>query len=353
MGASVFLNIDQTNPYNMNKIRSRYLSIAAFLVLGTACQKKTTEKPADDPSKVKVVSDYEQEMRTFIQDISAYARQQAPGFLIVPQDGLALLTSNGDTTGTPVASYLAAINGVGQEEVYYGYDNEDDVATPTSIKNAYLRMCRLAKRNGKQALVTDYATTASKINASYANNFSNGFISYAATSRELDNIALTTPYNVHAGNVTSLNDAKNFLYLINPHTYNSKTQFLNALKATNFDVLILDAFFNDDSVPLTAADVQSLKTKANGGKRIVLAYMSIAQAEDYRWYWNPNWLQNPPAWLVTAEDPAWEGDYNVRFWMQGWKDLIVGNDACYTKKLLNAGFDGAYLDLYDYQYWEN
>jgi len=52
----------KTNPYNMNKIRSGYLPIAAFLVLGTACQKKTTEKTEDDSSKVKVVTDYDQEI---------------------------------------------------------------------------------------------------------------------------------------------------------------------------------------------------------------------------------------------------------------------------------------------------
>jgi len=336
----------------MNTIRTRYLSIAAFLVLGTACQKKTAEKETDKKITPAAL-DYEQEMRTFIQDISSFARQQKPGFLIVPQDGLSLLTNTGDSTGTPVTSYLAAINGVGQEEVYYGYDNNDDATTPASARNAYLRMLHVAQNNGKRALVTDYCTTASKISNSYTSNAANGFISYAATHRELDNFATTAPYNVNAANITSLDSARNFLYLINPQTYNNKAQFLNALKGTNFDVLILDAFFNDSTAPLTPADVQSLKTKANGGKRIVLSYMSIAQAEDYRSYWNPNWLKNPPAWLVTTVDPDWAGDYNVRYWMADWKKIIYGNNTSYTQKLLDAGFDGAYLDLYDYQVWEN
>jgi cysteinyl-tRNA synthetase len=142
--------------------------------------------------------------------------------------------------------------------------------------------------------------------------------------------------------------------MVKRRTQNAEcSEFLTALKATNFDVLILDAFFNDDSNPLTAAEVQSLKTKTNGGKRIVLAYMGIAQAEDYRWYWDTNWIKNPPAWLDVNEDPEWEGDYNVRFWMPEWKSIIYGNSTSYTQKLVNAGFDGAYLDLYDYQYWEN
>src|SRR5687768_15694554 len=107
-------------------------------------------------------------------------------------------------------------------------------------------MLRFAESNGKPALVTDYCTTPWKIDSSYVWNFRKGFASYAATARELDNIATTTPYNVHAGDVNRLSDAKNFLYLINPHSYLNltKQQFVNKLDSTNFDVLILDGFFN-------------------------------------------------------------------------------------------------------------
>lgn len=349
------LHIETTNPYNMNKIPSRWLFLAAFLVLGTACKKSADDaispQKEKDASRMAVV-DHVQEMRTFIKDISAYARANKPGFLIVSQDGLPLLTSTGDSTGTPDTAYLNAIDAVGQEEVYYGYNNVDDATTPAADRNAYLKMLRYAERKGKPALVTDYCYTTSKVNASYANNFSNGFISYAATQRELDIISTNAPYNVHAGNINTLADAKNFLYLINPHTYTSKSQFLTDLKATNFDVLILDGFFNDDAAPLTAADVQSLKTKANGGKRIVLAYVAIGHAEDYRAYWKEEWLTNPPAWLDIAEDEDWEGNYMVRYWMADWKKIVYGNDTSYIKKFTNAGFDGAYLDLYDYTYWE-
>lgn len=91
----------------MIKIRTRYLWVAAFLVLGAACQKKAATDPEKESGKEtsNAVIDYEQEMRTFIQDISSWSRQQKPGFLIVPQDGLTLLTTNGDTTGTPETIY--------------------------------------------------------------------------------------------------------------------------------------------------------------------------------------------------------------------------------------------------------
>ena len=332
----------------MKKIHTRYAGIAMIcLSVMTGCNKKGN---ADD-DKSKAPSDYQQEMRTFIQDLSAYAKQQKPGFLIVPQDGLSMLTDNGDSTGTPVAPFLQAIDGVAQEEVYYGYENNDDAATPAAVTRSYVGLCNVAKANQKRVLVTDYCFSTNKVNTSYTKNAANGYISYAASQRELDVVSTRTPYNVNNRNITSLDSAKNFLYLINTQNFRSKKALLDTLKKTNFDVLVLDAYYEDSSMPLTVADVNALKTKANGGRRLVLSYMAIGQAEDYRWYWNPQWTTNPPAWLVPAEDPDWEGNYNIRFWMPEWKQIIYGNDQSYTKRLLNAGFDGAYLDLYDYEYW--
>src|SRR6185503_19734624 len=112
----------------MKKIHALHGSIAMIcLLVAAGCNKK-----GDPGAKKNAALAYHQEMRTFIQDISAWAKQQQPGFLIVPQDGLSLLTTTGDSTSPVVASYMQAINGVAQEEVYYGYDNNDDDPTPAN-----------------------------------------------------------------------------------------------------------------------------------------------------------------------------------------------------------------------------
>ena len=153
----------------MNKNRTRYLWIAAFLVFGTACKKSAGEDAGikeKEALHINAAVDHVEEMITFIEELSAYARQHKPGFLIVSHDALPLMTSTGDSTGTPDTDYLNAIDGVGQEEVYYGYNNIDDATTPTSARNAYLRMLRFAQRHGKRALVTDYCTSGTKVNTS-------------------------------------------------------------------------------------------------------------------------------------------------------------------------------------------
>ena len=89
-----------------------------------------------------------------------------------------------------------------------------------------------------------------------------------------------------------------------------------------------------------------------GGEKIVLCYMSIGQAEDYRFYWQPEWKENPPAWLAEP-DPDWSGDYWVRFWDPDWQAIIYGSPESYLDRILELGFDGVYLDRVDaYQYWE-
>ena len=71
----------------------------------------------------------------------------------------------------------------------------------------------------------------------------------------------------------------------------------------------MDLFFNDGT-PFTSSEIAQIKNKANGGKRLVLAYMSIGEAEDYRYYWQKDWERNKPSWL-DAENPDWPGNYKV------------------------------------------
>ncbi len=80
--------------------------------------------------------------------------------------------------------------------------------------------------------------------------------------------------------------------------------------------------------------------------------MSIGEAEDYRYYWNENWIANPPDWLA-GENPDWEGNYKVKYWYSEWQNIIYGNNSSYLKKIIDAGFDGVYLDIIDaYEYFD-
>jgi cysteinyl-tRNA synthetase len=102
------------------------------------------------------------------------------------------------------------------------------------------------------------------------------------------------------------------------------------------DLVVIDSSSND--APFTVAQVERMKVKPDGSRRIVISYMSIGEAENYRWYWS----QRSSSWL-GPENPKWRGNYGVRFWDHAWQEIIF----TYTDRILAAGFDGVYLDKVD------
>lgn len=297
-------------------------------------------------------TEFKQRMRDFVIGISEYAKATDPTFAIIPQNGIELVSSNADGSGQPHTAYLNAIDANGQEDLLYGYDN-DDQATSTEVQ-AYLKeFLDISKNAGNMIFVTDYCSTTSKMEDSYLENKNSGYVSFAASQREL-NIIPGFPDPIHQENntvVTTLTKVKNFLYLINPDGFATKTDFIHAVTATNYDLLIMDLFFTDGST-FTASEINELKNKANGGKRLVISYMSIGESEDYRYYWQASWNTAKPAWM-DAENPDWPGNFKVKYWHAEWQSIIYGNDGSYLKKILDAGFDGVYLDIIDaFEFYE-
>ena len=312
-----------------------------FLTIG--CRKK----------EVPQVS-YANEMRNLVIEISNAAKAVDPDFIIIPQNGAALVTNSRNKDEDLALAYLAAIDGQGQEDLYYGYDR-DNKATPEDVTNDLNYYLTLLEANGVEVLAIDYCKDQEKVLDSYTKNETNNYISFVANERNLTNIPDYT-VNVHNENdadVTSLSEAKNFLYLINAtEEFATKETFLSALNKTNYDLVLIDRDFNDERY--SSAEIEALKWKANGGRRLVIAYMSIGEAEDYRSYWKKEWgkFKTSPEWLYK-ENKLWRGNYKVFYWMESWKSILYGNEDAYLTSLLNVGFDGTYLDIIDaYEYYE-
>jgi cysteinyl-tRNA synthetase len=305
-----------------------------------------------DDNNLDNETEFKQKMREFVIGISQYSKAIKPNFLIVPQNGIELVSSNGDISGQPHTAYLNAIDANGQEDLFYGYDNDDQATS--SIDNSYLReLLNISKNAGNTIFVTDYCSTQSKMTNSYLENLNAGYISFSANQRELNNIP-TFPNSIYQENnavVNNLSQVKNFLYLINPANFTSKSEFITAVTSTNYDLLIMDLFFKDET-QFTSSEITQLKNKANGGKRLIISYMSIGEAENYRYYWQPNWNTNKPSWLDT-ENPNWAGNYKVKYWNTEWQNIIYGNNNSYLKKIIDSNFDGVYLDIIDaFEYYE-
>jgi len=113
---------------------------------------------------------------------------------------------------------------------------------------------------------------------------------------------------------------------------------------STFDLVVID-YSSDGAATGKWTSEQISLMKASGKK--VLAYLSIGETEDYRFYWASSWSTNPPVWL-GPENPNWPGNYKVRYWDLDWQEIIKG----YLDEIVLQGFDGIYLDIIDaYYYW--
>ena len=117
--------------------------------------------------------------------------------------------------------------------------------------------------------------------------------------------------------------------------------------SNQYDLLVVD-YSRDgaESERFTPAEVERMKQRPNGRPRLILSYMSIGEAENYRYYWRPGWHQNTPSWLLS-ENKQWKGNFIVKFWDREWKRIVFEGAESYLKKIVDAGFDGVYLDRVD------
>ena len=161
--------------------------------------------------------------------------------------------------------------------------------------------------------------------------------------------------------------------------------YIRELAASEWDAFYIDAHFNGGA--LTKDEVEQLKWKPRGGRRQVIAYLSIGTAELYRWFVDPvmvdeerrSFLQGAvedgkfiparerlrnadiPNWILW---PAYSGQYadesTPLWWHPEWRDIIVRGGSPYKNptynnshfadgrssidRIVDMGFDGAYLD---------
>ena len=137
-----------------------------------------------------------------------------------------------------------------------------------------------------------------------------------------------------------------FAYILQADSFaKTKSAAVAQLKESGRDWIVLDAAFADDT-PWDQADLDTIRSGKAGRK--VVAYLSIGEAEEYRPYWQSEWVSNgkrtadAPVWL-GIENPEWKGNYQVKYWNADWQKLMLPaiDDA------MAHGFDGVYLDVVD------
>ncbi|MCK9151069.1 endo alpha-1,4 polygalactosaminidase [Methanobacterium alcaliphilum] len=139
------------------------------------------------------------------------------------------------------------------------------------------------------------------------------------------------------------------------------------LAASKYDLLVIEPTqtVKDEGSFNTQKIINRLKrSKAHDGihRKLVLAYINIGEAEDYRgyWKWSKTWVKGKskpkdwPSYILTPDPQGWGGNYPVAYWDGRWKDIVLYGKNQKTNpywkyrslvdEVLKAGFDGVYLD---------
>lgn len=304
--------------------RSVYISLFLIAVL-CGCDDKT---PPDD-----ITDEYAVRMQQFVVDIANYARTEREGFIIIPQNGVELAFNGTDPAAGINRTYLQAIDGIGVEELFYD--------GTLSIDAERLSMLKMLEGSVK-VMVSDYVLNPAHLSDAIARSLNEGFIAFPRSADNYEyGIIPASITGENANDILKLSDAVNYLYLISSDRFSDRQSMLRSIAATNYDVVLTDPYF--DGVPLTSAEIGDIGTKANGGKRLVIAYLNIGAAENWRPYWQPDWKKGDPEWLKKNYD-GYSDEIWVEYWNDEWRKIIFGNGSSCVKKAIDAGFDGIYLD---------
>jgi cysteinyl-tRNA synthetase len=152
--------------------------------------------------------------------------------------------------------------------------------------------------------------------------------------------AVTPPAPVPAGELPSLDDVSQWLYILD---VDLEPDTVDQIAASDHDMVVLDFIpseENNTDYPM-AEVVEQLHNAPH--PKLVIAYIDIGQAEEFRTYWEEGWGIGDPEWIVGEDPDGWVGNFPVAFWYDEYREIWLGESGI-LQQILDCGFDGVYLD---------
>ncbi len=298
--------------------------------------------------------DRREQMRALITAIASTARAERPDFIVVTQNGLDLMTEDGGPDAPMAEDYTSVLNGVSQEGVSFGDMGNCD-PTPRAEHREKLAYLVRARRAGLAVMLTDYCDRDRAVEQAGAIAAMRGFISFVSrdTDHSLSSVPPAPARKAKAGDVNRLVEAQNYLYLLDPEKFARVEDLVGAVSRSDFDVVVIDAFFGGDR-PFSAADVARMRRKPSGGRRLALAYLNVGAVETWRYYWQTGWRTGNPSWIGATYSKKYSDEFWAHYWRAECHDIIYKSSSSYLKIVMDQGFDGVFLDNIDaYEIFED
>lgn len=307
----------------------------------------------DPPYKILPtdIPDLRAPVREVINILTEYAHKRDPNFKVFIRGGeflatqtqrdldLALLRSKpGDSItqmaqlplGTPHKRFVRNIAGIVLDQRYCApVTNTLDDAGLARLKALDLKL--IAFERCADAKAAEEAHKKGQADGVWVATTDQGAHPFGTVPRE-------RPANETAAKIQTLDQVRSLLVALEPYGYERMEDWLRPLINNNYDLLIVEPFFNGN-MALTKEHVTRLKSKALGGQRLVMAHLTLGLAQDTLPYWKDDWKVGNPAFL-TGYFPGQSGLYWVNIQDKAWLELMGKGFA----SLMDLGFDGLILD---------
>ena len=143
-----------------------------------------------------------------------------------------------------------------------------------------------------------------------------------------------------AAALPAIGDVHSWLYLLDTDLDDGT---LAEIEASAYDMVVID-FISSQAGSADYPMAEAIaRLHRSPHPKIVLAYLNIGEAEDYRAYWQPGWQAGNPEWMLRDDPEGWLGDFPVAYWHDEWREIWLGQVGL-IRQVVDAGFDGMYLD---------
>ncbi len=314
------------------------------------------------------IINYREKMRDNLILLSRYAKNKNKDFQIIVHDGQELLSKSlweHHLEGYNAArekeinakdpSFLTKLKQPASEiDAASGYGVQPYVQNIDAIvlNNQFCQPQKISPiiHNEKIKLISiDHCRNGKAFDKAIENAVATGSLTYPFINKDeaFKHIVGQPVINENAKNIYNLQDAQNISFLINDKEYKNKEGFIDDIRHSNYDVVVINPLFHNREV-LTQEDVDRLKFKKNGTRRQIIALFNVSEIRNNPYLRKLGWKIGNPAWLKRISFVS-NDSIITEYWNDAWKKIMGRN----FEKIIDNGYDGAFLTgIENHRYFE-
>lgn len=162
------------------------------------------------------------------------------------------------------------------------------------------------------------------------NAYKYDIVSNCITNEDYNVLPSELPYRLNTVSIDTLKKVNNFMLIKNYSNFNTKARFLLTAKNLQYDMLIIEPYYNKGHY-FTSSDIEFMKYKKGNklNRRLVYAYLDMTHIHEQSKFYDKSFMENE----------------SVKYWSEEWKDTLFARDeGSIADYFIKSGYDGVFID---------